>query len=134
MNTPQDPSSSDVPVIRRRRVVPSPDAQTAAASLPERDAEPLVEEDPDKKKLRRNRAPTNPDFQPERIVLTIKEAASAMGVAPSFIERAVRHGTLRISRLTPQIIRILPEELREWALRTRVDLSSENEIPEDDEG
>jgi hypothetical protein len=132
MNTPSNPASSDVPVVRRRRVVTSPDA-TAAASLPERDAEPLVEEESDKKKLRRNRAPTNPDFQPERIVLTIKEAASAMGVAPSFIERAVRLGTLRISRLTPQIIRILPEELREWAMRTRVELSVETEIVEDDE-
>lgn len=110
-----DSSEPDAPQPRERFKLDNPE-EGAAASLPL-----------PKKKIVRDRAPTG-DYVPERVVLTIPEAAKAMGVSTYFLVRRIREGDLRVSRLGPKIIRILPSALQAWAERTQTEVGSSNEV------
>lgn len=134
MTTTKTSTASDGVPKPRPRAAPGPSG--SAATLPtepvefetseEEGADVSSEETPTKK--RRMRAPTG-DYYPDRIVLTIEEAARAMNVSPFTMERAVRERQVRVSELTPQILRILPSELLDWAIRTRRTLAGEDTVP-----
>lgn len=115
----QKPPEPDAPVQRKRhrRASDPGSAETLPAAKPR--GRPVV----------RNREPTG-DFVPDRVMLTIKEAAAASGVTEFFLRGQIKAGKIRVSAFSEFIVRILPEELVSWAERARTELDVVRDIVE----
>ena len=66
---------------------------------------------------------------PHRLCWTIEETAEACAVAPSLISKAIKEGKLRACVLSPQTLRVLPEDALEWLHSHRAIQGQQPEAP-----